>query len=33
MMLAFGFVTPLLLIGLLAAAIPIILHLLSSVRA
>jgi hypothetical protein len=33
MMLAFGFATPLLLIGLLAAAIPIILHLLSSVRA
>ncbi len=33
MMLALGFATPLLLIGLLAAAIPIILHLLSSVRA
>jgi len=33
MMLALEFTTPLLLIGLLAAAIPIILHLLSSVRA
>jgi hypothetical protein len=33
MMLALGFATPLLLIGLLAAAIPIILHLLASVRA
>jgi len=33
MMLALSFATPLLLIGLLAAAIPIVLHLLSSVRA
>ena len=33
MMLALGFAAPLLLIGLLAAAIPFALHLLSSVRA
>ncbi|HUT59927.1 MAG TPA: BatA domain-containing protein [Phycisphaerae bacterium] len=33
MMLALPFVTPLLLIGLLAAGIPFVLHLLSSVRA
>ncbi len=31
--LAFGFATPLLLLGLLATAIPFILHLLSSVKA
>lgn len=33
MTLAFGFATPWLLLGLLAAAIPFVLHLLSSVRA
>jgi hypothetical protein len=33
MILAFGFVEPLLLLGLLAAGIPFVLHLLSSVRA
>ena len=33
MILAFRFMTPLLLVGLLAAAIPFVLHLLSSVRA
>lgn len=32
-LLAFGFVTPLLMLGLLATAIPFILHLLSSVKA
>jgi len=32
-MLAFGFATPLLLLGLLAAGIPFVLHLLASVRA
>jgi len=33
MLIAFTFVTPLLLLGLLAAAIPFVLHLLASVRA
>jgi hypothetical protein len=33
MILALGFVTPLLLIGVVAAGIPFVLHLLSSVRA